>query len=185
MDPEIAVLQRFFNSGEMSSDPAREFVARKLAERDRHKSPHLEALLFSLDALVHLADRYGVLLGLENRAHYHELPGQEDFALFFKEFDGGPLGYWHDTGHAHLNEALGTCAPGGLLRTCGQHLIGLHLHDAQGLADHLPAGTGEIDFKALEPFLSPAIPRVIELAPGTPDADVDATIRYFRENVLA
>jgi len=44
-----------------------------------------------------------VLLGLENRYHDHELPGPDDFKVIFDKFKGAPVGYWHDTGHAHAN----------------------------------------------------------------------------------
>lgn len=185
MDPEIPVWQRLFETGAIGDDPGREFAARKLAQRDRLKGPQLDALRFSLDTLLRLADRHGLRLALENRAHFHELPGPEDFAPLFEEFAGAPLGYWHDTGHAQRNAALGICSPQSLLAANGKHLLGLHLHDARGLTDHLPPGSGEIDFGALKAFLTPAIPRVIELAPGTPEADVAAGIRYCCQNGLA
>ncbi len=185
MEPELPVWQRLFDTDQIRSDRGREFAARKLARRDRLKGPHLDALRFSLDALLRLADRHGLRLGLENRAHFHELPGPEDFGLLFGEFAGAPLGYWHDTGHAQRHAALGICTAQSLLAANGKYLVGLHLHDARGLTDHLPPGSGEIDFGALEPFLVPGIPRVIELAPGTPETDVAAGIRYCRENGLA
>lgn len=185
MDPEIPVWQRLFDTGALAADGGREFAARKLARRDRLKGPHLDALRFSLDTLLRLADRHGLRLGLENRAHFHELPGPDDFALLFEEFAGAPLGYWHDTGHAQRNAALGICTPASLLAAGAKHLVGLHLHDARGLRDHLPLGSGEIDFGTLKPFLAPDIPRVIELAPGTPEADVTASIHYCRQNGLA
>ena len=185
MEPEIPAWQRLFDTDQIRSEHGREFAARKLAQRDRLKGPHLDALCFSLDSLLRLADRHGLRLGLENRAHFHELPGPEDFALLFEEFAGAPLGYWHDTGHAQRNAVLGICTPQSLLAAGAKHLLGLHLHDARGLTDHLPLGSGEIDFGALKPFLAPGIPRVIELAPGTPEADVAASIRYCHQNGLA
>lgn len=65
------------------------------------------------------------------------------------------------------------------------HFVGLHLHDARGLRDHLPLGCGEIDFRAFKPFLAPDIPRVTEPTPGTPEADFAASIHYCRKNNLA
>ncbi|NIS46468.1 MAG: hypothetical protein GWN76_11420, partial [candidate division Zixibacteria bacterium] len=44
-------------------------------------------------------------------------------------------------------------------------LIGVHLHDAIGLDDHIPPGSGEIDFAALKPFLKADTIKVIELKP--------------------
>jgi sugar phosphate isomerase/epimerase len=174
---ETDLLYAFFQHGRMDTDEARGFVARKLAERDRWKPAHLDALCFSLEKLLPAAERHHVRLGLENRYHYHELPGVDDFELFFREFEGAPLGYWHDTGHAHAGEVLALCAAETLLKRNGSHLVGCHLHDATGLDDHLPPGTGQIDFAALSKWLPPHAPRVIELKPGTPTDAVREGIR--------
>jgi len=121
------------------------------------------------------------LLGLENRAHYHELPGRDDFEPLLAEFSGGPLGYWHDTGHAHLAERLTIMRPGFLLEKYADHLVGVHLHDAAGLEDHLPPGIGEIDFGALKPHIKPGIPVVIELKPGTRPDDIPQALAFVRD----
>ena len=167
MTHETDVLHDFYRSGRIASEDARGFIARKIAERDRLKSLHLDALCFSLEKLLPAAERHHVRLGLENRYHYHELPGSDDFQLFFREFEGAPLGYWHDTGHAHAGEVLGLVTAVDLLKRYGSHLVGCHLHDAQGLDDHLPPGRGEIDFTALSPLLPTGTLKVIELKPGT------------------
>jgi sugar phosphate isomerase/epimerase len=117
---------------------------------------------------VTAAERRQVRLGLETRYHYHELPGPDDFGPLLEEFAGSPLGYWHDTGHAHVNEHMGLVAEGQLLEALSGHLIGVHFHDAQGLDDHLPPGSGRIDFKALASSLTPEVVQVLELRPGTP-----------------
>ncbi|MBL0712353.1 MAG: TIM barrel protein [Desulfosarcina sp.] len=179
MTSEQDVLYDFFRSGRMDTDDARGFVARKLAERDRLKPPHLDALCFSLEKLLSAAERHHVRLGLENRYHYHELPGIDDFGLFFQEFEGAPLGYWHDTGHAHAGEALSLFTAGDLMKRYGSSLVGCHLHDARGLNDHLPPGTGQIDFPALKTFMTPQTLKVIELKPGTEPEDVRAGVRYL------
>ncbi len=167
MAPKTDVLHDFYRSGRIASEDARGFLARKVAERDRLKSPNLDALCFSLEKLLPAAERHHVRLGLENRYHYHELPGSDDFQLFFREFEGAPLGYWHDTGHAHAGEVLGLGTAVDLLKRYGSHLVGCHLHDARGLDDHLAPGSGEIDFAALSPLLPTGTLRVIELKPGT------------------
>ncbi len=167
MPPATQDFQDYYHSGRIATDDARAFITRKLAERDRLKPRHLDALCFSLEKLLPAAERHHVRLGLENRYHYHELPGIDDFQLLFREFDGAPLGYWHDSGHAHAAETLGLGSAQDLLHRYGSQLVGCHLHDAHGLEDHLPPGCGEIDFPALVPFLQAATLRVIELKAGT------------------
>ena len=172
-------LYAFFQNGRMATEEARSFVARKLTERDRLKPAHLDALCFSLEKLLLAAERYQVRLGLENRYHYHELPGIDDFDLFFREFEGAPLGYWHDTGHAHAGEVLALFTADDLLQRYGPQLVGCHLHDARGLEDHLPPGVGQIDFATLPKVVPPHIPRVIELKPGTSVEAVREGIRVL------
>jgi sugar phosphate isomerase/epimerase len=79
MNHEMQVLYRYFNSDRLDSEEAQAFIRNKLTERDRRKPGHMDCLLLSLDRLAPIAEKQGVLLGLENRYHYHELPGPDDF----------------------------------------------------------------------------------------------------------
>jgi sugar phosphate isomerase/epimerase len=183
MNHEMQVLYQYFNSNRLDSEEAQIFIRKKLIERDSSKAPHLDSLLSSLDRLVPVAEKQGVLLGLENRYHYHELPGLDDFKFIFDTFKGAPIGYWHDTGHAHANEALGLIPRGSLLQSYSGQLIGIHLHDATGLDDHIPPGSGEIDFQALKPFLKTDTIKVIELKPGIPESKASEGVRFIRDQL--
>jgi sugar phosphate isomerase/epimerase len=158
-----------------------DLVAQELAQRRRHQMPHLDAICFSLDRLLNVAQKYGVTLGLENRYHYFEIPDSEEFSILFAEFEGAPIGYWHDTGHAHAQEVLRVVRQAELLETHSDSLIGIHLHDAAGLNDHLAPGNGEIDFEILKPYLKTGPAVVIELAPGTEDADVRQAVAFAQD----
>ena len=183
MNHEMQVLYQYANSNRLASEEAQIFIRNKLKERDRRKPQHMDSLLSSLDRLVPVAEKQGVLLGLENRYHYHELPGLDDFRLIFDAFQGAPIGYWHDTGHAHANETLRFIGKNALLQNYADNLIGVHLHDAIGLDDHVPPGSGEIDFTALKPFLKTDTIKVIELKPGIPVSEVSEGIRFVREKL--
>ena len=181
MNHEMHLLYQYNNSNQLDSEEAQIFIRNKLEQRDRLKPKHMDNVLASLDHLVPVAEKQGVLLGLENRYHYHELPGLDDFRLIFDHFKGAPIGYWHDTGHAHANETLGLIASDSLLLSYAHQLIGVHLHDAIGIDDHIPPGSGEIDFAALKPFLKADTIKVIELKPGIETSEVKAGIKFVRE----
>jgi len=168
MPAETQQLYDRFRQGNTLSEDTLLWLEEKITARDRLKPAHLDALCFSLEKLLTAADRRHVHLGLETRYHYHELPGPDDFQPLLQKFDGAPIGYWHDTGHAFINEQLGLIAEGGLLENLSDQLIGIHLHDAEGLEDHLPPGSGRIDFAALASQLAPGVLQVLELRPGTP-----------------
>ena len=72
MHHEMDRLHQYFNSGEIESDQARAFLDHKRRDLERSKARYLDSLLFSLDKLVRVAEKYNVRLGLENRYHYHE-----------------------------------------------------------------------------------------------------------------
>ncbi len=178
-------LYQFFEDEQIGSKDAEIFLQQKIYERDRLIPGHTDALLFSLDRLVRHAARQGVILGLENRFHYHELPTPTVFETLLTEFKGGPIGYWHDTGHAHANEALGIIEPGALLQKFGNDIVGMHWHDARGLDDHLAPGQGEIDFNSLNLYIREDLPLVIELKPGTSNQEVKESIQVTREYLIS
>jgi sugar phosphate isomerase/epimerase len=172
MAHEKKVLSGYFEAGLIESEAAQDFIQKKTALRDQLKAKHMDSLLFSLDQLIRQADKENILLGLENRHYYHELPGTDDFSRLFHEFEGAPLGYWHDTGHADAHERLTLIPPHSLLKRYADRLIGIHLHDAKGLSDHLPPGSGEIDFNRIKPCLKADTIKVLELKPKTADTEV-------------
>lgn len=181
MVPEMDRLYAFLDADELESEAARAFIHRKQAERNRKRGPFLDALCFSMEALIRAAERENVLLGLENRFYYSELPDSDDFEILFADFHGAPVGYWHDAGHAHANETLTLVEPGSLLGRFGDRLIGVHLHDAVKTDDHRPPGTGDIDFKTFAEKLAPETLRVLELKSGTPDEGVTAGLKGLAE----
>lgn len=166
MNPRIEDLRHAFEQRTLENEATRSFIDKKLTEYQSKKPPHLDALRFSLEKLVTAARKHGVRLGLENRNHYHELPGMDDFEALFADFSGAPIGYWHDTGHEHVMTLLGFYPVGMPLRKFSDHLIGIHIHDAVGMHDHLPPGSGEFDFnQTIINFEKQKVTGVFELNP--------------------
>jgi sugar phosphate isomerase/epimerase len=107
------------------------------------------------------------------------LPGIKELEVLLQTFKGAPIGYWHDTGHAHANETLTLLPPYALLNKFSHRLVGIHLHDAIGLEDHLAPGKGEIEFDRLKPYIKSDTVLVMELKPGTPDREVVEGIEFL------
>jgi len=181
MNAELEQLYAYFRNGQIRTPQVQNFIRRKLGEREKEKSVYLESVLRSLEDLIPAAEQHNIILGLENRYHYHELPGPDEFESIFEKFAGAPIGYWHDTGHAHAQQALGIFPAEELLERHNKRLVGLHLHDARGLDDHLPPGTGEIDFKKIGSWIGDDTLKVIELKPGTPEREVASVIHYLKQ----
>jgi sugar phosphate isomerase/epimerase len=138
-------------------------------------------LLKSLDEINVEATRYGIDVGLENRYYFGEMPNLEEFGIIFNMFDGGRLKYWHDVGHAHVQEVLFGVSQKVLLETLSDRLIGIHLHDVKGgYTDHNEPGCGEVDFDMVNSFLRPEVTHVIELNPRVEPENVRIGVEFLR-----
>lgn len=179
-DIDIGKLYDFLEKDMIESDEVQEFIQEIRARREEKKPGYIESLLFSLDRLLRVADKMNVFLGMENRYFFHEIPGADDFELIFREFEGSPLRYWHDAGHAQVNELLGLVKQEDLLKTHADRLLGVHLHDARKRDDHLPPGAGVVDFQMIKSYLKEDTIRVVELKVGLSDAEIAEGIAYLR-----
>ena len=128
------------------------------------------------------AEKRGLKLGCENREAVEELPLENDFKLFFREFGSPNVVYWHDTGHAQIKENLGFIRHAAHLESLADRLAGFHIHDVQFPArDHCAPGTGTIDFAALQPFVKPEHIKVFEFSNKVPVEAVKAGIAHIKK----
>lgn len=165
----------------LTEDPqeGRRLIDRQIRERAKRKKKNLDAALFSLEALNREAERRGVYLGVENRVHYFEIPDFEEIGLILDRFGGGRVRYWHDVGHAHVQEKLGLVRQKDLLEAYGDRLVGVHLHDVTaGINDHFAPGQGELNFEQIKPFLKPSHIKILEVHPKVDRDGLREGIRF-------
>lgn len=162
-----AGLQTLFRTGAWNDEGAA-LLERERDARQRHAASHLDCVLFSLEKILHRADQLQITVGIENRYYYQEIPTPDELQFILTVFDGAPIGYWHDTGHAAVQEALALLTQRDLLERFGPRMVGIHLHDARGVDDHLPPGQGDIDITMVSRYLPDTAVRVMEIhAPAT------------------
>lgn len=168
LDPGVdsRELHRLVAAGKRESAAYEELREQVAASRSRHARRHLDALLANLDRMAGDAQRKGLVIGIENRYHPEQIPNREELETIFRELEGAPLAYWHDTGHAASLAALGFLAsPNEILEAFQGRIAGFHLHDAKGIDDHRAPGEGDLDFSTLVPFLTPESRLVLEVHP--------------------
>jgi len=181
MDDGFGRLKEELESGVIEDDETQAYIETLLKERKKVGRKHLDAALFSLDRLWRPAERFGIRLGIENRYHFREVPSADELDAILDRFEGGNVGYWHDVGHAAVQEALYGIDHERLLSRFSARLVGVHLHDAEGAKDHQAPGKGRIDFEMVKKFLSPETIRVIELSPKVTEEELEEGINLLAD----
>ncbi|MXV77955.1 sugar phosphate isomerase/epimerase, partial [Candidatus Poribacteria bacterium] len=152
-----------YNYGEREFEAFNKKVTEATEWRKRKEAKHHDAALRSLDELNEAALRLELNIAIENRPQYFQIPNFDEVGLFFDEFYGSPMRYWHDVGHAALQEKLGLCWSQEWIRTYGEHLIGVTLHDLQELDPYHPPGTGDLDWDEIFAQIPNEAVKVIEI----------------------
>jgi sugar phosphate isomerase/epimerase len=137
----------------------------------------------SLNKVLGYAAENKVMLGLENREKFEELPVDADFPEFLAGLPAGaPAGYGHDTGHAEIKQDLGLLDQRKQLTDNAGRLLGFHLHDVNAAgSDHQPIGSGRVDFAMISEFWRPYHLLVLELGPRTTVDEVRSSKERIEE----
>jgi sugar phosphate isomerase/epimerase len=146
------------------SPQAKELRERVRAERDGVVAPYLEAGIHSLLDILGATRNSGLMICIENRYYYHQLPLPSEVLEIMRRIPTPRLRYWHDLGHAHVQEVLGFLPHLSTMQIMKDHLYGMHIHDARFTSDHKPPGTGEIDIAGILAEAPPGALKVMELA---------------------
>jgi sugar phosphate isomerase/epimerase len=152
-----------------------------MEKRESKKEKYVDLANELLARFADEAKSRGIKLGIENREALEEIPFESDFTLFFRQFPGDTVRYWHDCGHAQIKQNLGFIDHVMHLESMAEHLHGFHIHDVQFPGrDHCPPGTGGIDFAALKPFVKPEHIKVFEMSPGLSAEEVRAGVAHLK-----
>lgn len=176
MDLDAESPHEAFREGRWGEEKLRDYLELRTSKAPRH----LDAILLCLDRILQRAEELGVQVGIENRYYLHEFPLGDEIGRILEEFSGAPIGYWHDTGHAHVLETLGAVKHEELLRRYGPRIVGVHLHDANDLKDHLPPGKGVIDFEMVLKYLPEGAVKVMEIHPPASEGEIEGGLNYLR-----
>ena len=152
-----------------------------IEKRESKKDRYVDLANEMLKRVAEEAARRGLMLGVENREALEEIPLETDFMFFFRDFPGGTVRYWHDTGHAQIKHNLGFIDHVLHLESMAEQLAGFHIHDVQFPGrDHCAPGTGMIDFASLKPVVRPEHIRVFEMSPGLSADEVKAGVTHLK-----
>ncbi|GAB4320446.1 MAG: hypothetical protein Kow0010_00230 [Dehalococcoidia bacterium] len=122
-------------------------------ERERRAGPFLEAAARSLAEIIAVAEPLGVMVGLESRLGFAEIPLPAECAALLAPYPATVAGWWADIGHVEVLHRLGLVDRSRWEACVGERLVGAHVHDVDGLRDHRAPGNGNIDWGAYAPLL--------------------------------
>ncbi len=139
-----------------------ELKSRMLKERAENSPDYFAKALSSIEELLAFTKKQDVLLGIENRYYYSEIPSIDEMGILLDRFNDEHIGYWHDVGHAQIFENIGLFEHKDYLDRFSSRMIGIHLHDITGTQDHLAPLQGGLDFSILKPYVRKDMLLVLE-----------------------
>jgi len=161
LDDELRRLYQHNRSQTQEYDQAKTGLA---CQRISKAPPYLETARKSLRELSEYSQAKGIMLGLETRFYFHEVPNIDEMEELLREVEGSLVGYWHDVGHAEVNQRLGFTPHEEWLSRFADKMIGIHLHDVLGISDHRPPGKGDVDWNMVAEYLPHEAIKVCEIA---------------------
>jgi len=178
-------LRELYAAGTIDSDVAARVREEGVAARAAAAPPHLDAARRSLAELVGHARGRGVVVGLETRLHYWEIPSADEAASLLSDYAPSEAGYWHDTGHAEVWARLGFLPHRRWFELLRDRLIGSHLHDVRDLLDHRAPGNGTLDWSLIGDGIPSAAARTCEIDQREPETSLATAVTLLRERGLA
>jgi sugar phosphate isomerase/epimerase len=173
-------LRQLYEMGLQESQEYHQTKGQLVEERATNAEAYLEAARESLGEILQSAREKGILVGLENRVHYHEIPSPKEMEGLLGEFDEESVGYWHDVGHAEVQERLGFTPHRDWLSRLGARIVGVHLHDVRGIQDHLAPGVGDLDWEIMVDSIPDDAIKVFELGAWNSLEDVQGAVNFIK-----
>ncbi len=153
----------------------------ELVHRRNSRALHyLDEAKRSLQEITEYGLQKGIILGLETRFHPHEIPNMDEMAELLDNVPGNLVGYWHDVGHAEVQQRLGFGSHEEWLSRFTDRMVGIHLHDVLGIADHYAPGKGNINWGMVTKYLPPKILKVCEIGEWNNEEQIQGVVGFLK-----
>lgn len=153
-----------------------------IRKRAKYSKKYFSRAMEALEILGEMAKEAGVILAIESRSRYEDIPSEPEMRLLQEHFKEHPwIGYWHDFGHVQLKHNLDLLDHKEWLAEMGANLVGCHLHDVVYPAkDHRVPFTGELDYASLLEHVKPSMPVVWEISQSQKKEDIISALATWR-----
>ena len=174
-----------YEYGEREFEAFKKKVTEATEWRKRKEAKHRDAVLRSLDELNENALKMELYIAIENPPHYYQIPNFDEVGLFFEEFYGSPMRYWHNHGHAAYQEKLGLTWSHEWIKSYNEYLIGISLHDLQDLDMYHPPGSGDLAWDEVFSGLPSEVIKLLEIRNGDEEMVMqarDLILSFYMDN---
>jgi sugar phosphate isomerase/epimerase len=150
-------------------------------QRISQAPPYLDAARKSLQELSEHSRQKGIMLGLETRFHLNEIPNMDEMTELLNEVSENLVGYWHDVGHAEVQQQLGFSLHEEWLSRFKNRMVGIHLHDIHGISDHHAPGKGNMNWEMVAKYLPPGIVKVCEIGEWNDEEQMQGVVKFLQK----
>lgn len=154
-------------------------------QRMSQAPPYLDAARISLQELSEYGRCRDIMLGIETRFHLHEIPSIDEAGELLDAVPASAVGYWHDVGHAEVQERLGFGSHAAWLSRFRRRMVGIHLHDIIGICDHHAPGKGDMNWEMIARDLPSGLVRVCEIGEWNDEEELQGVVAFLHSVGIA
>jgi sugar phosphate isomerase/epimerase len=174
-------LHKLHDAGHAQTKKYGQIKERLVRQRASLARPYVDAAKKSLQELSKYTSQKGIMLGLETRFHFGEIPNTDEMAELLGEVSEGVAGYWHDTGHAEVQQELGFFSHEEWLSRFRDRIVGIHLHDIRGISDHHAPGKGNMNWEMIAKYLSRGVVKVCEIGEWNGEERMHGVVKFLQK----
>jgi sugar phosphate isomerase/epimerase len=105
----------------------------------------------------------------------------DEMAELLNEMQGSPVGYWHDVGHAEVQQQLGFSLHEEWLSRFEHRMIGIHLHEVLGISDHQAPGKGNMNWDMVGKYLPQGVVKVCEIGEWNKEEQMQGVVNFLQK----
>jgi len=177
-------LYKLHDGGCAQTKEYRQAKERLLDQRLSLADSYVKAARKSLRELSKYSRQKGIMLGLETRFHLNEIPDMDEMAELLDEVSEHAAGYWHDVGHAEVQQQLGFSFHEEWLSRFRDRMVGIHLHDICGISDHHAPGKGNMNWEMIAKHLPWGIVKVCEIGEWNDEEHMEGVVKFLQKNEI-
>jgi len=175
-------LYKLHDGGYTQTKEYRQAKERLVDQRLSIADSYVNAARKSLRELSKYSRQKGIMLGLETRFHLNEIPDMDEMAELLDGVSEHVAGYWHDVGHAEVQQQLGFSFHEEWLSRFKDRMVGIHLHDICGISDHQAPGKGNMNWEMIAKYLPRRIMKVCEIGEWNDEVQMQGVVKFLQKN---